>query len=134
MVTIGPSAAATGAFSASSSGRNRIARPTAASAAMLASPPEQEIDAMSRPGSGPTTCRSFSASRNSGIERSAGKPSRARKARLAASPPASEAVWLTVAARACSERPTFSATTGFCISRAFAASASKARTSPIPSI
>ena len=48
-------------------------------------------------------------------------PSRRSSASMAASAPASEAVWLSVSARACSERPAFIATTGF-----FAASALRA--------
>ena len=55
-------------------------------------------------------------------------PSRFRNASDAASEPASEAVCEMVAARACSERPTFMATIGFLSSRARAASRSKPAT------
>ena len=67
---------------------------------------------MPRPVSGPAVWRSFSVSRNPGIEFSSGTPQRAKKAREAASDPARDAVWETVAACAAALRPALIATTG----------------------
>src|SRR3546814_3557757 len=77
-----------------------------------ASPPEQLMDEIAKPSSGPSVCSSFRASRKAGTESSRAMPRRFRKASAAASEPAREAVWESVAARASAERPTFIAMTG----------------------
>ena len=85
----------------------------ARSAIRLASPPEQLTEATAGPASGPPWCRSFRVSSRAARVATSAMPRRARKAEAAAAPPASEAVWVRVAARAGAERPALSATTGF---------------------
>lgn len=121
---MGPSAARKSPVCAGESGGNTTPFAAPRSAISAASPPEQDIEAIRFEARGPTTCRIFSASSSAERLLACPIPNRASSAFAPASLPASEAVCEIVAARACSDTPTFTATMGLPRARASAASAS----------
>ena len=84
---------------------NRTAAPTAASAISAASPPELDSEVSRVSGSGPPQCSRHSAPSSASTESTWPIPLRRRNSAAAAASPASEAVCVMTAARACALRP-----------------------------